>query len=191
MHLRVLRRECAGKLGGRVTLNVRVSDPDLPPRHDQRRLEVVADGLPLFHGAQLAIDTTMVSPVRGDGRPGPQCARVDGAALVRARRRNETTGPELSGANGRARLVVLACEFGGRWSGECQNFLGQLGRRRSGMNPIRAFARHAWLRRWSSILACCASRSLALSTLEHRGGLSADGPIPSSSEVVADCRYCA
>ena len=75
--------------GGRVTLNVRVSDLDLPPRgaHDQRRLEVVADGLPLFHGAQLAIDSTMVSPVRGDGRPGPQCARVDGAA------RKETTLP--------------------------------------------------------------------------------------------------
>ena len=88
-----------------------------------RRLGVVADGLPLFHGAQLAIDTTMVSPVRGDGKPGPQCARVDGAALMRARRRKETTHPELSGANGRARLMVLACEVGGRWSSECQTFL--------------------------------------------------------------------
>ena len=60
--------------GGRVSLNVRVGDLDLPPRGavDQRRLEVVVDGLPLFHGAQLAIDTTMVSPVRGDGRPAPE-----------------------------------------------------------------------------------------------------------------------
>ena len=137
--------------GGRVTLNVRVSDLDLPPRsaHDQRRLEVVADGLPLFHGAQLAIDTTMVSPVRGDGRPGPQCARVDGAALMRARRRKETTYPELSGANGRARLVVLACEVGGRWSGECQNFLSQLAKAKVRHEPpaIWASARLAWLRR--------------------------------------------
>ena len=31
------------------------------PRVDNRRLEVVADGWPLFHGAQLAVDTTMVS----------------------------------------------------------------------------------------------------------------------------------
>ena len=109
---------------GRVSLNVRVGDLDLPPRGavDQRRLEVVVDGLPLFHGAQLAIDTTMVSPVRGDGRPRPQCARVDGAALARARRRKEATYPELSGANGRARLVVLGCEVGGRWS-DCQSFL--------------------------------------------------------------------
>ena len=51
----------------------------LPPRgaQYQRRLEVVG-----FHGAQLAIDTTMV--VR---RPGLQCTRVDGATLMRARRR--------------------------------------------------------------------------------------------------------
>ena len=139
MHLRVLRRECAGSHS---------SDLDLPPRgpHDQRRLEVVADGLPLFHGAQLAIDTTKVSPVSGDGRPGPQ--RVDGAALVRARRRKETTYPELSDSYFRARLVVLAREVGGRWSG-ARTFLSQLKAKVRHEQPaIRASARHAWLRRW-------------------------------------------
>ena len=34
-------------------------------------------GLPLFHGAQLAIDTTLVSPVRADGAPRRQCATRD------------------------------------------------------------------------------------------------------------------
>ena len=50
--------------GARVTTNVMVRDLDLVPqeRVDGRRLEVVADGLPLFHGAQLAVDTTMVAP---------------------------------------------------------------------------------------------------------------------------------
>ena len=117
----MLRRECAVKQ--EQTLDVRVSDLDLPlwGAHDQRRLEVVADGLPFLPGGQLAIDTTMVSPVRSDGRAGPQCFRVDGAALVRARRK-ETTYPEFSGANCRARLVVFPCEVGGRESGECQNF---------------------------------------------------------------------
>ena len=75
---------------------------------------MVTDGLLLFHGAQLTIDTTMVSDVRGDGQPGPLCARVDGAAFAHARRRKEIMHPELSGADGRARLVVLACEVGGR-----------------------------------------------------------------------------
>ena len=34
---------------------------------DGRRLEIVADGLTLWRGAQLAIDTTMVSPLRKNG----------------------------------------------------------------------------------------------------------------------------
>ena len=55
--------------GARVRLNTMVRDLDLLPGAllDNRRLEVVADGLPLFNGAQLAIDTTMVSALRGDG----------------------------------------------------------------------------------------------------------------------------
>ena len=63
--------------------NVFVRDLDLLPQGvpDQRRLEVVVEGLPLFHGAQLAIDTTLVSPLRVDG---VQCADVDGAALRQA-----------------------------------------------------------------------------------------------------------
>ena len=45
--------------GGRVTVNVRVQEMDLLPLRqvDNRRLEVVVDGLPFFRGAQLAIDT--------------------------------------------------------------------------------------------------------------------------------------
>ena len=67
--------------GARVSTNLFVRDLDLPvARHDGRRLEIVADGLPLFSGAQLAIDTTLVSPVRADGLPRRQCAHVDGAA---------------------------------------------------------------------------------------------------------------
>ena len=49
--------------GARVSTNVLVRDLDLLPlQHaDVRRLEVVADGLPLYHGAQIAVDTTLVS----------------------------------------------------------------------------------------------------------------------------------
>ena len=50
-----------------------VREMDLVPndRVDNRRLEVVADGLPLFGGAQLAIDTTLVSALRRDGTSRP------------------------------------------------------------------------------------------------------------------------
>ena len=71
-----------------------------------RRLEVVADGLSLFQGAQLAIDTTLVSALRADGTPRPRAATTPGAALADARSRKETTYPELVGEGSRAKLVV-------------------------------------------------------------------------------------
>ena len=52
---------------------------------DDRRLEVVVDGLPLFRGAQLAIDTTLVCPLTREGVAKPRCATENGASLERAR----------------------------------------------------------------------------------------------------------
>ena len=51
--------------GARVATNVLVRDLDLlvPNVHDGRRLEIVAEGLPLFGGVQLVVDTTLVSPI--------------------------------------------------------------------------------------------------------------------------------
>ena len=37
------------------------------PVHDSRRLEILAEGLPLYGGVQLAIDTTLVSTHHCDG----------------------------------------------------------------------------------------------------------------------------
>ena len=68
--------------GGRVTTNVMFRDLDLaaPNMFDARRLEVVVDGLPLFGGVQLAVDTTMVSALHnGEARRG--AAHTDGVAL--------------------------------------------------------------------------------------------------------------
>ena len=47
--------------GGRVASNllVRNMDVGVPHAGDNRRLEVVVDGLPLFSGRQLAVDTTL------------------------------------------------------------------------------------------------------------------------------------
>ena len=73
---------------------------------------MVADGLPLFDGVQLAIDTTFMFAVQGDGEPSRGAADKDG---VRARRRKEQTYPELVQPGVRARFVVLGLEVGGRW----------------------------------------------------------------------------
>ena len=104
------------KAGARVTTNVFVRDLDMgvPNALDGRRLEVVADGLPLHGGAQLAIDTTMVSPLHADGTPHRLAATIDGAACVDARRRKERTylnslhrGAEQSWLFLRLKLVVV------------------------------------------------------------------------------------
>ena len=102
--------------GGRVSSNVLVRDMDLAVfnQFDSRRLQVVADGLTLWNGTQLAIATTLVSPLHRDGTARRRAANHNGVALEHARRRRAATYPELTGDMGRARLVVLAAEVGGR-----------------------------------------------------------------------------
>ena len=73
----------------------------------------MVDGLPLFGGAQLA---TLVCPLTRDGVAKLHAATMSGACLAVARRRKEARYPELVGTQGRARLVVLTGEVGGRFS---------------------------------------------------------------------------
>ena len=81
-----------------MTTNRMIRDMDLGvPITDGRRVEVVADGLPLFGGVQLAIDTTLVSALHCDGSPRRGAAHTDGVTLVAARRRKERTYPEFVG----------------------------------------------------------------------------------------------
>ena len=86
--------------GGRVVFNAMLRDFDLgaPNPLDSRRVEILADGLPLFGGAQLAVDTTLVSALHCDGSAHSHAANVEGAALFAARRRKDRTYPELVNA---------------------------------------------------------------------------------------------
>ena len=79
------------KAGARVRTNVMVRDLDLSAFNhlDGRLVEIIADG-------QLAIDTTLVSPIRGDGTAGPHAAHGNGVALEEARRTKERMYPELA-----------------------------------------------------------------------------------------------
>ena len=78
-----------------MSTNVMVRNLDIEGRNptDARRLEIVVDGLTIFDSAQLAIDTTMVSPLRRDGTARRRAADHNGAALDDARRRKERTYP--------------------------------------------------------------------------------------------------
>ena len=83
-----------------MSTNVFVRDLDLmgPGVADGRRLEVVVNGLPLFGGSQIAVDTTLVSALHSDGTPLRGAATEDGvalraAALRKMRRYAELVGP--------------------------------------------------------------------------------------------------
>ena len=183
---------CCREAGAGVTPNAFVRDLDVGAFNglDGRRIEVIADGLTLWHGAQLAIDTMLVSLLRRDGSPRRGAARRAGVALEEARCRKETTYPELVGECGRARLVVLAAESGGRWSDETAHFLRSSVKAKAESVPLllQNRVKAAWLRRWSSILACSAGRAFALSLLDRRPNPGTGASIPSGNEVVREDR---
>ena len=179
--------------GARVSTNIMVRDMDLavPNPGDSRRIEVLADGLALFGGVQLAIDTTLVSPLHADGSARPGAAKNDGVALRVARRRKERRYPELSGHNNRCRLVVLAREVGGRWSDETRTFIRTWARFRARSEPplLRKRVEQAWRLRWWSLLSCAAARAFACSLVNLRICGGADGNLPLSCEVEGEQRH--
>ena len=75
--------------GARVTMHARLANLNVPAvqRVEDRTIEVIATGLPLWHGSQLAIDTTLVSPLTGAAQPrrrGGQCSIAHSPAEQRA-----------------------------------------------------------------------------------------------------------
>ena len=97
---RAIARVCQ-EAGARVGRNVALAamNSDVPV-HDARRIEVVCNGLPLWrrwHGAQLAVDATLVSPVTRDGRPHDGADNHPGWAVRNAaRRKRRQTYPAVA-----------------------------------------------------------------------------------------------
>ena len=89
------------------------------PVTDQRRIEVIANGLPFWGGKQLAIDTTVVSALSGRG---VARGRWDGQAIHEAQNDKRRRYHELV-AGGRCHLLVMAFEVAGRCSHEGVTFL--------------------------------------------------------------------
>ena len=130
-------------------------------------MEVIADGLPLWQGAQLAIDTV----ARGrHGQTWGSKQQRSGTASSPAGERG--TYPELLGEAGRARLVVFAAEVGGRRSQEASIFLRDLAKARAQVAPLILQGRVQAAR-----FACSLARTFAVSLLEL-------WPVPGASEEV-------
>ena len=181
--------------GARVARHVRLADMNLDvPVSDERRIEVVVNGLPLWHGSQLALDATIVSPLtrRGEAHPRadvqPSCAV---AAAARRKRTQTYTYPELDRAR-RCRLVVVGVEVGGRFGTEAVQFLRLLAGHRAASVPahLRSAAVASWVARWSGLLAVAAQRAYAATLLELPPAAElGEGPMPTLHEVLADARW--
>ena len=117
-----------------------------------------------------------VCHIQGDGCP---------AAIGPARKKRVVTYPELTGTGRRAHP-----EFGrgGGWP-TALSFESQLARVKARSEPriLAVRARQSWHHRWCSLLACATSKANALSLLERRAVVGADGGTPSTFEVVAMC----
>ena len=132
-----------------------------------RRLEVVANGLSLARGAQLAVDTTLVSPLKRNGDPVPGSQRGPGAALARAKRRKGKVYRDVLESR-RTQLLVFGVEVGGRWSDDADGFTRLLARERARAVPrlLRRAAEEAWFSRWTGLLAAMAAKSFARTLLD-------------------------
>ena len=85
---RTLARVCR-EAGASVRRNVKLVEMNIAvAANDERAIEVVASGLPVHHGAQLAVDITLRCALTASGLPRPGAAVADG---VVARRKKGST----------------------------------------------------------------------------------------------------
>ena len=189
---RAAARVCR-EAGATVACNVLGRDLNIhPERLDDRRIEVIANWLPLLGGAQLAVDTTLVSLLDASGAVRRHQRQYQGAALRLARKANERTYLELMRSQ-RCRFVILALEVGGRWSPEAFQFVRLLARCRARAvpRPLRPSTIAAFTSRWSALLAFSAARAFGASLLglSHPGIANVDSNQPLLSEVLASTRF--
>ena len=167
---------CNGKL---MEMNVAVASTD------EREIEVLASGLPLHHGAQLAVDITLRSTLTRCGNACDQADRVNGIVASRARRDEENKCAELLQGD-RCCSVVVGMETGGGWSTEalqCVEMLATV-RAREAPRVLRRSALLAWTRRWSRMLSVSCGRAFANSLVSPSVDLQGtDGPPPDLADL--------
>ena len=158
---RVMARICR-EAGANPRFNALLRDMNIVVRAtDNRRIEVLAQDLPCFGGAQLAVDVTLRGVLSSEGEAHPHAADVDGAVLLEARRDKERTYPEVVAAS-RCWLVVVAIETGARrqWSSPLNSYSPR--RERCPQTCIGQQSTHG------SVGGPACSRPCAPSLLRHR-----------------------
>ena len=186
---RTLARVCR-EAGATVRYNTKLRDMNVAvAAEDERAIEVLASGLPIRQGAQLAVDVTVRCALTADGLPTPGAARHDGAALLRARADKERKYTELV-HNDKCQLVVVALETGGRWSDEATKFFCELAGSRAREVPpmLQGSTFYGWLRRWTRMLSISCGRAFASSLVSSRSETveGQDGPAPDLADLFCE-----
>ena len=159
---------CAARVcregGGRVKKNQFLRDLNLEIHpSDGRRIEVIANGLPLWGGKQIALDTTIISALTGKGIAR---GREAGHALKEAAKKKQDTYAEVVESR-RCHLLVMGFEVAGRWSEEGVAFVRSLAKAKAESSPklLRKSAQILYFQRWTGLLACAVQNAFAASLL--------------------------
>ena len=161
------------------------------PSQDNKKLDLVARGLPLYGGLPIIGDASLVSPIGSDGLPRLSADARAGAALRDTQRSHQRTYQELL-SHGRAKFLVLGAEIGGRWPEDALSIVGQLSHAKAESAPhlLHASARHAWFHRWFCLLSVATMTTVAEPILHpaspHRTEM--NGSAPDLHEVLVAVR---
>ena len=135
---------------------------------------------------ELAVDTTLVSPLHCDGSARLGAPSTDGSCPSvqqdeeRRGRTQNFVGPHV--------VLVLVVLAGGRWSEVTRPFISQLDKANSRAEPfvLRRRVEQAWPVRWGAMLSCAAARGVCFITpgVSHRDGFRWRNPfVPRSGRV--------
>ena len=186
---RALARVCR-EAGARVRVNVLVRDLNVPGvlATDGRRIEVIADGLPIYGGGQIALDATIVSPLTRTGLPRCGSDDQDGGALAAAQRKKEEHTYRDIVQSRRCRFITCGMEVGGRWSPDFLTFLTRLAKAKARAAPrrLQTAAKHWWKQRWMGMLALASQASLSASLIDEVMNMPpcSDGHAPLLSQLL-------
>ena len=136
----------------------------------------------------MAVDATLVSPLRADGQPHDNAAARPGVSLQRAERLKARTYPELVNSS-RLRLLTVAMEVGGRTNEAARDLLRTAAAARARAEPavLQPAAARRWFERWRVMLAVAAQNALAATLVDDGAALldGVDGVAPPPAELWA------
>ena len=179
---RTLARVCR-EAGATVRSNAMLRDTKFAASAtDHRAIQVLASGLPLHHGVQLAVDITIRSSHTADSPACPNAATTNSAC-----RESDQVRRTLA-----RRSLLFGCgrRGDGRASNEAMQFITELAACKAREAPpvvMRFSTRLAWQRRGTRMIATSCRRAVTLSLVSSKSGTpGSDGATPDLADLFCE-----